>query len=100
MDMSYQDVNAATIDRWVEEGWKWGQPISHETYLRALAGQLGPQGAERGAGLIDLRQVKIRTDPEDQVARFDAVSFLGEDFHHVPGDIRRDLDLHDRSDDA
>ena len=29
----YQDVNAATIDRWVEEGWEWGRPISHEAYL-------------------------------------------------------------------
>lgn len=35
----YQDVNAATIDRWVEEGWEWGRPISHETYLEALAGR-------------------------------------------------------------
>ncbi len=36
--MNYQDLNAATIDRWIEEGWEWGRPISHETYLRALAG--------------------------------------------------------------
>lgn len=37
--MTYQDVNAAAIDRWVEEGWEWGQPISHETYENALSGQ-------------------------------------------------------------
>lgn len=36
--MNYQDINAETIDRWIEEGWEWGQPISHETYLRALSG--------------------------------------------------------------
>lgn len=36
--MNYQDINAQTIDRWVEEGWEWGQPISHETYLKALHG--------------------------------------------------------------
>jgi len=37
--MDYQDINARTIDRWVEEGWEWGVPISHETYEKALAGQ-------------------------------------------------------------
>lgn len=37
--MSYQDDNAAAITRWVEDGWEWGQPISHETYMAALQGQ-------------------------------------------------------------
>lgn len=37
--MSYQDKNAETIDRWIEEGWEWGIPISHETYLEALNGK-------------------------------------------------------------
>ena len=36
--MSYQDINAETIDRWIEEGWEWGVPISHETYVRATEG--------------------------------------------------------------
>ena len=36
--MDYQDINAETIDRWVDEGWEWGIPISHEEYVRALAG--------------------------------------------------------------
>ena len=36
--MNYQDINAQTIDRWVAEGWEWGVPISHETYLNAKAG--------------------------------------------------------------
>ena len=36
--MDYQDINAKTIDRWVEEGWEWGKPISHETWLKAKAG--------------------------------------------------------------
>lgn len=35
---SYQEINAKTIDRWVEEGWEWGQPISNETYLNAKNG--------------------------------------------------------------
>lgn len=38
-DNHYQDINAATIDRWVEEGWEWGQPISHEEYVKALQGE-------------------------------------------------------------
>ncbi|MBR3474409.1 MAG: class I SAM-dependent methyltransferase [Oscillospiraceae bacterium] len=37
--MNYQDLNAETIDRWVREGWEWGQPISHEIYENALRGQ-------------------------------------------------------------
>ena len=35
---NYTDVNAETIDRWVEQGWEWGIPITHEAYLRARAG--------------------------------------------------------------
>ena len=37
--MDYQDLNAAAIDRWVEEGWEWGRPIDHGEFLRALAGE-------------------------------------------------------------
>ncbi|MBR2520990.1 MAG: class I SAM-dependent methyltransferase [Oscillospiraceae bacterium] len=37
--MDYQDINAETIDRWVDEGWEWGVPISHEEYSRAANGQ-------------------------------------------------------------
>ena len=36
----YTDINAETIDRWVEEGWKWGIPITHEQYLEAMEGKL------------------------------------------------------------
>ena len=37
--MNYQDINAQTIDRWIEEGWEWGVPISHEIYMQALSGK-------------------------------------------------------------
>lgn len=37
--MHYQDINAATIDKWVEEGWEWGVPTSHEEFQRALHGE-------------------------------------------------------------
>lgn len=36
--MNYQEINAKAIDRWVEEGWEWGIPIDHETYIKAKQG--------------------------------------------------------------
>lgn len=35
----YTDVNASTIDRWIEEGWEWGVPITHEVYKKAQSGE-------------------------------------------------------------
>lgn len=37
--MNYQQINAETIDRWVEEGWEWGKPTSHEAFLAAKKGE-------------------------------------------------------------
>ncbi|MBO4213036.1 MAG: class I SAM-dependent methyltransferase [Clostridia bacterium] len=37
--MDYQDINAATIDRWVDEGWEWGRPVSHEVCEKARRGE-------------------------------------------------------------
>ncbi|MBR6007335.1 MAG: class I SAM-dependent methyltransferase [Clostridia bacterium] len=34
----YQDINAETIDRWIDEGWEWGVPIDTETFRRAKNG--------------------------------------------------------------
>lgn len=36
--MNYQDKNAQTIDQWVDEGWEWGRPVTHEEYAAALCG--------------------------------------------------------------
>lgn len=36
--MGYTDINAETIDRWVEKGWEWGVPISHEQFAAARDG--------------------------------------------------------------
>lgn len=36
---SYQDINKETIDRWVEEGWEWGKPTSHDEYINAKNGE-------------------------------------------------------------
>lgn len=38
MEKHYTEVNAATIDQWAANGWEWGQPISHEVYEKAKAG--------------------------------------------------------------
>ena len=37
--MEYQDINANVIDRWVEEGWEWGIPITHEAFIAAQNGR-------------------------------------------------------------
>ena len=39
--MDYQKQNSEIIDRWCDEGWEWGEPISHDTYVKALAGEWG-----------------------------------------------------------
>jgi hypothetical protein len=36
MDADYTAINAQTIDRWIEEGWEWGIPITHEDYIKAI----------------------------------------------------------------
>lgn len=38
LDERYQDINARVISTWVRDGWEWGKPIDHETYLRAQEG--------------------------------------------------------------
>ena len=37
--MDYTEINSKTIDRWVEEGWEWGVPIDHETFIKAKNGE-------------------------------------------------------------
>lgn len=36
---SYTSINARVISSWVEDGWEWGRPIEHETYVRAQGGE-------------------------------------------------------------
>lgn len=35
----YTDINAKTIDRWVNEGWEWGVPITSEAFQNARQGK-------------------------------------------------------------
>lgn len=37
----YTEINSATIDSWVADGWEWGVPITHEVYEKALRGEWG-----------------------------------------------------------
>ena len=39
--MDYQRLNAEIISKWCQEGWEWGQPVSHEVYTNATQGQWG-----------------------------------------------------------
>ncbi|MBQ9544353.1 MAG: class I SAM-dependent methyltransferase [Clostridia bacterium] len=61
--MNYTDINASTIDRWVDEGWEWGVPIDHETYLRAVNGdwevKLTPTKPVPKSWFGDLRGKKV-----------------------------------------
>lgn len=36
---SYQDINKETIDKWIEDGWIWGTPISHHEFEDAKNGK-------------------------------------------------------------
>ena len=36
---NYTDINAQTIDRWVENDWEWGRPITHEQFVAAKQGE-------------------------------------------------------------
>ncbi|GAB7568675.1 MULTISPECIES: hypothetical protein [unclassified Gemella] len=60
---TYQDINKETIDRWVEEGWEWGKPISHDEYINAKNGEwkvlLTPTKAVPHDWLGDLKEKKI-----------------------------------------
>ena len=39
--MNYTDINAKTVDSWVQNGWEWGRPTSHETFEKAKNGEWG-----------------------------------------------------------
>ena len=60
---NYQDINAETIDRWVAEGWEWGRPISHETWVKAKQGiwdvQLSPTNSVPHRWFGELKGKKI-----------------------------------------
>lgn len=36
--MDYTKINSETIDKWIDEGWEWSIPITHEAFLNAKNG--------------------------------------------------------------
>ena len=36
---SYQEINKMTIDKWIDEGWEWGIPITHQEFINAKEGK-------------------------------------------------------------
>lgn len=63
MSENYTELNSKTIDRWVDEGWEWGIPISHETFAAAQKGdwqvQLTPTVPVPRAWFGDLRGKRV-----------------------------------------
>ena len=61
--MEYTEKNAETIDRWVDQGWEWGVPLSHEAFLEARQGRwsmvLTPTKPVPGDWFPDLRGKKV-----------------------------------------
>lgn len=61
--MNYTEINAKTIDKWIEEGWEWGLPITHEQYTKILNGDwqmlLTPTKAVPKAWYPDLKGKKV-----------------------------------------
>ena len=61
--MKYQDINSKMIDKWCQEGWEWGQPIPHNTYIDALNGKwdvyLTPTKIVPHSWFGDLKEKKI-----------------------------------------
>lgn len=39
MNDNYTEINSKNFDKWNEEGWQWGKPISHEVFEKAQAGE-------------------------------------------------------------
>jgi len=35
----YTDFNSKIIDGWVNDGWEWGKPISHQEFVDAKNGK-------------------------------------------------------------
>ncbi|MDD4063728.1 MAG: class I SAM-dependent methyltransferase [Bacilli bacterium] len=36
---NYQDINSKVIDKWCDDGWEWGKPITHEQFINAKNGK-------------------------------------------------------------
>ncbi|MDD4046961.1 MAG: methyltransferase domain-containing protein [Tissierellia bacterium] len=59
----YTDVNSKFFDKWIDEGWEWGQPISHEAFEKAKKGDwfvlLTPTKAVPKEWFCEMKNAKI-----------------------------------------
>lgn len=62
---NYTEKNALVIDRWVDEGWEWGRPVSHEICEKARSGEW------------DVLLTPTKPVPKDWFPPLEGVSLLG-----------------------
>ncbi|BCR35156.1 class I SAM-dependent methyltransferase [Mariniplasma anaerobium] len=39
MKKDFVKINEKTVDEWCKQGWEWGKPIDHQTYINATKGK-------------------------------------------------------------
>lgn len=63
MERDYTKLNSNIIDKWVEEGWEWGHPISHQVYEKARKGEwsvlLTPTKTVPKEWFCDIKNAKV-----------------------------------------
>ena len=61
--INYQKINQQTINNWIDNGWEWGQPISHTEFEEAKNGnfavKLTPTKSVPKNWIGDLRGKKV-----------------------------------------
>lgn len=62
---NYTEINAKTIDRWVDEGWTWGKPLTEA------------ECAAVGCGQWDVLLTPTRPVPKDWFLPFEGARILG-----------------------
>ena len=61
----YAKINGETIDRWIDSGWQWGQPITHEMFVDAQK------------GIWDVVLTPTKAVPKDWFLPFKGLKILG-----------------------
>ena len=63
--MNYTEINARTIDQWVDKGWEWGKYVSHDEYLEAARGRW------------NVKLTPVKTVPHEWFGELDKKKVLG-----------------------
>lgn len=99
---AYQDINKETINGWVEDGWEWGKPVSHEWFgdlrgkkvlgLASGGGQQVPIFNALGAQCTVLDYSSRQIENELLVAERE-----GYEIETIEGDMTKTLPFEDES---